>query len=114
MKPRDPDYLADVLDCMRLVIQFLQNVDRTRFEKDLLVQSAVIRQFEVMGEATKRLSREARDRYREIPWDDIAGFRDVLIHGYDDIYLDEVWQTASVDVPQLLPRLEAILRGLGR
>jgi uncharacterized protein with HEPN domain len=67
-----------------------------------------------MGEATKRLSREARDRYREIPRDDIAGFRDVLIHGYDDIYIDEVWQTALVDVPQLLPRLEAILRGLGR
>jgi uncharacterized protein with HEPN domain len=61
----------------------------------------------VIGEAVKRLSKEFRGQYREIPWTLIAGMRDNLIHGYDLIDWDEVWKTSTEDVPDLLARIES-------
>ncbi len=62
----------------------------------------------VMGEAVKRLSTDYRNKYPHIPWKLMAGMRDKLIHGYDIVDLDEVWKTVDVDVPQVLPLLEAL------
>ena len=65
----------------------------------------------VMGEAVKRLSGELRERHSEIPWTLMAGMRDRLIHGYDTVDRDEVWKTATVDVPDLLLLVAPLVPG---
>ena len=71
--------------------------------------SAIVRQIEIMGGATKRLSDEFRNAHPEIPWRAMAGMRDVVIHGYDIVDLKEVWKVATVDVLKLIPALEALI-----
>lgn len=71
--------------------QFAQGLDRAQLASDLRTQSAILYQVAIMGEATKRLSREFREQHPESPWDDIAGMRDVVSHQYDRIDLDIVW-----------------------
>ncbi|MBI4647320.1 MAG: DUF86 domain-containing protein [Bacteroidia bacterium] len=65
------------------------------------LQDAVIRQLEIIGEATKKISDNLKEKHPDIPWKDIAGMRDKLIHDYIDIDLSVVWKTASEDVPFL-------------
>jgi uncharacterized protein with HEPN domain len=99
----------DIIHAARLAMDFTQGLDKAEFLKDIKTQSAVLHQLMVMGEAVKRLSREYRDEHPHIPWKVIAGMRDVLIHGYDIIDLNEVWKTVDVDVPQVLPLLEKLV-----
>lgn len=91
----------------------MEGCDRLAFESDLKTQSAVLHQLMVMGEAVKRLSHELRERYPEIPWTLIAGMRDRLIHGHDAVDKDEVWKTATVDVPSLLSMVEPLVADYG-
>ncbi len=69
-----------------------------------MVWSAVVRELEVIGEAVKNLSYRIREEYPEIPWRKMAGMRDVLSHGYFKINLDMVWETATVIIPEILPK----------
>jgi uncharacterized protein with HEPN domain len=71
------------------------------FSEDFLTQDAVIRQLEIIGEATKRISKEFRSENPHIPWSDMAGMRDILIHDYIDVDVDIVWKTASESIPEL-------------
>lgn len=72
-------------------------------------QSAVLHRLLVLGEAAKRISRPFRAAHPEIPWSQMAGMRDRLIHGYDEVDLDEVWRTVTRDVPALLEQIEPLL-----
>jgi uncharacterized protein with HEPN domain len=71
--------------------------------------SAIVRQIEIVGEATKRLSEEFRNSQPEIPWRSMAGMRDVVIHGYDHVDLEEVWKVAETDIPKLIISLEPLV-----
>jgi uncharacterized protein with HEPN domain len=74
-----------------------------------MAQDAVIRQFEIIGEATKRLSVDFRARYPEVPWKDMAGMRDKLIHDYLNVDLRVVWDTVAKDVPFLIGNIQRII-----
>ena len=106
---RDMAYLLDILINARDIQQFTQGKDWETFSSDGLCQKAVLWCLEVMGEAVKRLSPETRMAYPEIPWSGIAGMRDFLIHGYNQIDLRRVWDTAIKDIPQLIINLEKIV-----
>jgi len=72
-------------------------------------QSAVIHQLMVIGEAAKHISQQFKDDHSEVPWKDMAGMRDILIHAYRRINLDEVWIAATVDVPDLIRQIEPLM-----
>jgi uncharacterized protein with HEPN domain len=112
--PRDESvYLHHILDAIAKVERYIQDVDYETFTGDSLIQDGVIRQTEIIGEAVRRLSRSLRAKYSHIPWEDIAGMRDKLIHDYFGVDLETVWLTALQDLPVLKAEVLQILRDLG-
>jgi uncharacterized protein with HEPN domain len=109
MRRADAVYLRHILDAIAKVELYLRGRDETTFSQDTLLQDGVIRQIEIMGEATKRLSQELRVKYGQIPWQDIAGMRDKLIYDYFGVDIGQVWLTATEDLPWLKVELEKIL-----
>jgi uncharacterized protein with HEPN domain len=106
---RDMTVLLDIVQAARLIVAFRKGMTKVAFDADLKTQSAILHQLIVIGEAVKRLSPEFRESHTAIPWSAIAGMRDHLIHGYDMVDLEEVWKTATVDVPGLLTALEPLV-----
>ena len=99
---RDDDTIFDILHAARLILQFKAGMTQDEFRKDPKTQSAILHQLTIIGEAVKRLSMPLRDQHPQIPWRQIAGMRDFLIHAYDIVDLDTVWQVAETDIPALL------------
>jgi uncharacterized protein with HEPN domain len=106
---RDEATLLDIARCARLIEQFIQGFDRAAFLEDAKTQAAVLHQMVLIGEAAKRLSPEFRERHADIPWRDVCGMRDRVIHQYDRVDLDLVWEAAARETPRLLRLLEPLL-----
>ena len=104
----DSIYLRHIREAIARIETYTA-VGRDRFLAEWLWQEATIRQFEIIGEATKRLSPEVRRRRPEIAWRRVAGLRDVLIHNYMDVDLDVVWDVSQETIPELKQAVEAIL-----
>ncbi len=105
-KPSDLDLLDDILICVEKIQSYINGITYEQFIDDLKTQDAVIRNIEVIGEAAKHLSDNLRLKYSDIPWKEIVGTRDRLIHGYFGVNIDIVWRIATVDIPKLKPRIE--------
>ena len=104
----DRIYIEHILQSIEKIQSYISGKDQETFQNDSITQDAVVRQLEIIGEATKRISKELRNKNSEVPWDDMAGMRDVLIHDYIDVDLNIVWKTAS----QSIPGLKALLNKL--
>ncbi len=108
--PRDDDaILLDIAHAARLIGEFISGKDERSFHGDDLTQSAVLHQILVLGEAAKRISPNFRKAHPEVPWTDIAGMRDKLIHEYEAVDIGEVWIPARRDVPALLAWVTPLL-----
>ena len=106
-------YLRHIYDATGQIEGYVAGVSEERFNQTSLLQDGVIRQLEIIGEATKRLSRDLRRQYSEIPWQDLAGMRDKLIHDYFGVDVKTVWLTAKEDVPELRVQVKMILDDFG-
>lgn len=102
-------YLEHIEGCLNTVINYIGELTEVDSMRQPMVQDACIRQFEVIGEATKRLSVPFREQHPHIPWRQMAGFRDQLIHDYLRVDLALVWQTAKFTVVDLLIEIETLL-----
>jgi uncharacterized protein with HEPN domain len=107
---RDDAYLLDILLMAKDARDFSKNHTRESFSADRQCQYAVIRCLEVIGEVSKRLSPETTNRFASIEWSAMARMRDMLIHSYGKVDLDEIWDTLSQDILPLIAALEPVVR----
>jgi uncharacterized protein with HEPN domain len=103
------DYLEDLLDALRKSRQFVAGMRFEQFSKDDKTVYAVIRALEVVGEAAKQIPHDVQQRHREVPWQEMAGMRDKLIHHYFGVDLKVVWKTVEEDVPSLIPIIRDVI-----
>lgn len=97
----DSTYIDHIANSIDRILEYIAGKDQVSFEEDSMAHDAVVRQLEIMGEATKNISQDFRSEHPDIPWSDMAGMRDILIHQYINVDLSIVWKTASEDIPQL-------------
>jgi uncharacterized protein with HEPN domain len=114
MSKTDSVRIRHMLDAAREAFGHVRGHTRADLAKHRLLNLALVRLLEIVGEAARKVSEETRVLHPEVPWQDIAGLRNRLIHGYDEIDLDIVWLVVSEEVPPLIQKLEAILDQLDR
>jgi uncharacterized protein with HEPN domain len=101
MNKNDQLYLDHILEAIVKIEGFTSGISRFDFDQNVMIQDAVIRNIEIIGEATKKISKPFTQSHPEVPWSAMAGMRDKLIHDYFDIDVDVVWKTVEIDLPFL-------------
>lgn len=111
---RDSDYLEHISDAGGKICRYTKGKDEAEFMGDELVQDGVIRNLEIIGEAVTKLSPALKSRYSDIPWGEIAGMRNRLIHGYMSVNLEIVWDTTQKIVPDFVTTIRSIQKELSK
>ena len=108
-KAEDITRMHHMLDAASKALEFTRNCGRDDLDRDEKLSLSIVRLLEVLGEAAKSVSDRCREQHPEIPWRQIGGTRNRLIHGYFDVDLDIVWKIVSTDLPVLVTKLEKAL-----
>lgn len=98
-------YIDDMLDAIKKGMSFVEDISFSKFKEDDKTQFAVIRAIEIIGEASKKIPNEIKVQYKEVPWKEISGMRDKLIHDYIGIDIEVVWKTVEEDLHSIKPLL---------
>jgi uncharacterized protein with HEPN domain len=107
--PKEEDRLRHMLDAAMTAVEFIKGRKRPDLDTDTKLALALVRLLEVLGEAARHVSDETQRRSPHIPWKEIAGTRDRLVHGYFDVDLDIVWRIVTADLPPLIAELKKIV-----
>lgn len=99
-------YIEDIIEAINAIEEYTKGLTYEAFANDKRTVDAVIRNFEIIGEATKHIPVRIRQEYPKVPWKDMAGMRDKLIHGYFGVQLDVVWKTVKERLPTVRPLIE--------
>jgi uncharacterized protein with HEPN domain len=105
----DRAFLLHIRDSLREVREFVEGTNYEGFLEDRMMQNAVMRSFEVVGEAARRVSPEFREAHPDVPWRLMGDFRNKLIHDYFALDLEVIWKTATEDAPMLLAQIEGLV-----
>ena len=108
-KRNDALYIKDILEAIKNIKEYSKNLSFKKFSNNQMVIDAVVRNFEIIGEAAKNLSKKTKASISEIPWQDITGMRNKIIHEYFGVDLEIIWQT----IQESLPDFEKAIRGRG-
>ncbi|WP_271254464.1 HepT-like ribonuclease domain-containing protein [Pseudanabaena sp. Chao 1811] len=103
---RDQEAIIDITESIKLILQYVKGIDQDALAVNYEKQDAILRRITIIGEATKRLSPEFRQKHSDIPWKKIAGMRDVITHDYDEVDPTEIWTVITENIPELLKYLE--------
>ena len=104
------DYIHDINNEMKKIIDFTNEMSYNDFKKDEKTVYAVIRALEIIGEATKNIPDKIKTKYNNIPWRNISGMRDKVIHDYFGVNRKIIWETVKNDIPDLLEKIEKIIK----
>jgi len=102
--------LQHMLDHAREAVAMAEGRSRSELDGNRMLELALVRLIEIIGEAAARVSESAKDQYPSIPWREIVGMRNRVVHGYDAVDLDVLWDTITVDLPSLIAQLEQVQR----
>ncbi len=106
---RDISYFSDILVSSKLAVEYLEKISFDEFIQNTAIQDAVIRRIEILGEVAKRISEQSKKKYDHLPWIEMKGMRNLPIDEYDEIDLNEVWNTVKNDLPALIKEIEKIV-----
>ncbi|MCL5101641.1 MAG: DUF86 domain-containing protein [Candidatus Parvarchaeota archaeon] len=100
--------IHDLIDAINKIEAYTRDMSEEQFLKDVKTQDAVIRRLEIIGEATKNISSDYKEKHSGLPWRTLAGLRDILIHKYFDVRAKAIWEMLKVDLPELKDKLGAL------
>jgi uncharacterized protein with HEPN domain len=106
------DYLHDILDSVNDIETFVEGMTFEQFEKDRKTLNAVVRSIEIIGEASKNLPADMREKYGKVPWKKMTGMRDKVVHGYFGVDVRTLWNTVKDDLPPLKQLVQKMLKDI--
>ncbi|MCK6462559.1 MAG: DUF86 domain-containing protein [Candidatus Pacebacteria bacterium] len=107
---KDPEiFLKHIIESAEIIENNIKGITKEKFSKSIIIQDAIIRRIEIIGEAAKNIPADFKKKHKSIEWREIVGMRDKLIHDYFGVNIETVWKTAKEDVPVLKKQIEALL-----
>jgi uncharacterized protein with HEPN domain len=105
-------YLDDIIFSIALIERYIEGISQESFEESYDTQDKVMRRLEIIAEAAKRLPEEIRSQHSDIPWKSIIGLRNIIVHNYDNVNLQEVWQIVKYHLPETKKQIELLKSNL--